>query len=256
MGEPRLNQWYGWVPDLPDRRDLRYSVPMRVAAALPPKADLTPNCSPVFDQSEIGSCTANAIAAAHMFEEMKQGETPALVPSRLFIYYNERETEGTVDSDSGAQIRDGIKSVATQGVCDETLWPYDITQYRTTPPPACYQQALKHEALTYYSVNQNLADMKGCLAAGYPFVFGFSVYEGFESEEVAKTGTLQMPGPSERQLGGHACLCVGYDDSTSRFTVQNSWGTDWGQHGFFTIPYAYLADNNLADDFWTIRMVM
>jgi C1A family cysteine protease len=93
------------------------------------------------------------------------------------------------------------------------------------------------------------------LAAGYPFVFGFTVYEGFESATVAKSGKLDLPTQSEKTVGGHAVLAVGYDDATQRFIVQNSWGENWGQKGFFTIPYAYINDPDLAEDFWTIRVV-
>jgi len=92
-----------------------------------------------------------------------------------------------------------------------------------------------------------------CLAEGYPFVFGFTVYESFESPAVAKTGVLDMPKPQEKTLGGHAVMAVGYDDKAKRFLVRNSWGSDWGLKGYFTIPYDYLDSRNLADDFWTIR---
>jgi C1A family cysteine protease len=95
--------------------------------------------------------------------------------------------------------------------------------------------------------------MKSCLAEGYPFVFGFTVYESFESEEVAKTGKMIMPKKGEAQVGGHAVIAVGY--SGSRFIVRNSWGTSWGMAGYFTMPFDYLLDENLSDDFWTIRLV-
>ena len=97
--------------------------------------------------------------------------------------------------------------------------------------------------------------MKAVLAAGYPFVCGFTVYESFEGDDVAKTGIVPMPGSAEATLGGHAVMAVGYDDASQRFLVRNSWGTDWGMGGYFTIPYAYLTDSNLADDFWVIRVV-
>jgi C1A family cysteine protease len=251
----RSHAWYGWVPDLPDRRDRIYQAPARVAASLPPAVDLRLGCPPVYDQGNLGSCTANAIAGALQFEQMKQKEADVFAPSRLFIYYNERVIENSVDQDSGAMLRDGIKSVANQGAPHESLWPYVVAKFRTKPSPAAYKDAKKHQAVLYQRVLQTLQQLKGCLADGYPFVFGFSVYESFESDAVAKTGNMPMPKPKEKQLGGHAVLAVGYDDATSRFIVRNSWGPKWGQDGYFTMPYAYMTDENLADDFWTIKQV-
>jgi C1A family cysteine protease len=95
--------------------------------------------------------------------------------------------------------------------------------------------------------------MRSCLAEGFPFVFGFTVYASFESAKVANTGVVPMPVLAEKVLGGHAVLAVGYNDKQKRFLVRNSWGTGWGMSGYFTIPYAYLTDSNLADDMWTIR---
>jgi C1A family cysteine protease len=218
-------------------------------------ADLRSKCPPVYDQGQLGSCTANAIAGAIQFNRRKQKLKPDFVPSRLFIYYNERVMEHSVQSDNGAQIRDGIKSVAKQGDCPETDWPYDPSKFATKPSATAYKDALKYQALQYQRVPQVLNQLKGCLASGYPFVFGFSVYDAFESDVVAKTGVLTMPGPKEKLLGGHAVLAVGYDDTKQVFIVRNSWGSSWGIKGYFTMPYAYLTDSNLADDIWTIRLI-
>lgn len=246
---------YGWVPDLPDARDHLYSAPISRIGPLPPKVDLRSACPPVYDQGQLGSCTANAIGAAIQFDRLKQKLKPDFVPSRLFIYYNERVIENTVPIDNGAQIRDGIKSVATVGACDEKLWPYDIAKFAKKPPQKAYQAAAKTKAASYCRVARILTQMRGCIASGFPFVLGFTVYEGFESDAVASSGILNMPEPSEKPLGGHAVLAVGYDDSSQRFIIRNSWGTAWGQAGYFTMPYTYLMDENLSDDFWTIRLI-
>jgi C1A family cysteine protease len=224
-------------------------------AALPSKVDLRPECpKTVYDQGQLGSCTANAIAGALEFDRIKEG-LPDFTPSRLFIYYNERVMEGTVGTDSGAQIRDGIKSVGSVGAPPETDWPYDIKEFAMKPPQKAFTDAPLDKAVQYQSVAQVQAQMKGCLVSGYPFVYGFTVYESFESTQVAQTGVVPMPASGEKVLGGHAVLAVGYDDGSQRFIVRNSWGPGWGMAGYFTVPYAYLTDSHLSDDFWTIRLV-
>ena len=252
---PRKIQGYGWIPDLPDQRDHLFLAAPELTQSLPPSVDLRPQCPPVYDQGRLGSCTANSIAAAIEFDLMKQRGAQVFTPSRLFIYYNERDMEGTVNSDSGAQIRDGIKSVANLGDCNEDLWPYDITKFTEKPPDSCYQAALQTKVTSYQRINRDLNQMKGCLAAGYPFVLGFSVYESFESPEVARSGQLSMPQPGEQLIGGHAVMAVGYDDGGQHFIIRNSWGPKWGMQGYFTMPYPYLTQRNLSSDFWTVRMI-
>jgi C1A family cysteine protease len=221
---------------------------------LPRKVDMRSKCSPVEDQGQLGSCTANALVGALEFLELKDGAQFADL-SRLFLYYNERVIEGTVDQDSGAFIRDGIKSLAKQGVCTEPEWPYKISRFTKKPSRDCYRAAKKHRILSYHRIT-TVDEMRNCLAEGFPFVFGFTVYDAFESAAVAKSGVLNMPGPKEKMAGGHAVMAVGYDDAARRFVIRNSWGSDWGQKGYFTMPYDYLSpDNNLADDFWTVRIL-
>ncbi len=210
---------YGWLPDLPDHRDYLFGVRRPLVQALPPSVDLRALCSPVEDQGQLGSCTANALAGALEFLE-KKDKVPFSDLSRLFIYYNERVVEHTVKADSGAQIRDGIKTLASQGVCSEKLWPYTISKFAVKPTTGCYADAKKH-LITTYARLQTLDDMRSCLASGYPFVFGFTVYESFESTPlVAKSGIVPMPGPTERTLGGHAVCAVGYNDAKKRFIVE------------------------------------
>jgi C1A family cysteine protease len=245
------NHHYGWVPDIPDHRDYLFAAVYRAPKKLPPVIDLRPTCSPIEDQKTLGSCTANALAGALEFLERKDG-VPFTDLSRLYIYYNERVIEHTVASDSGAQLRDGIKTLCKQGVCSEKKWPYKISKFKTKPSPACYTEGATH-IITSYQRILTLNDMRSCLAAGFPFVFGFTVYESFESSDVARTGVVPMPAKGEPVLGGHAVVAVGYSDADKRFLVRNSWGTKWGQAGYCTMPYAYLDDANLAGDMWTIR---
>ena len=252
---PSAHGGYGWIRDLPDDRDFVYGAPLiRFPQGLPPSVDLRSECPPVYDQGQLGCCTGNGIAGAIEFDQRKQG-TREFTPSRLFIYYNERVIEGTVDHDSGAQIRDGIKSVAKLGAPPETDWPYDITKFADRPPPQAYTDAKQDLVTAYSRVVQDITQMRGCLAAGYPFVLGFTVYESFESQTVAQTGIVPMPGTAEAVLGGHCVVAVGYDDNKRLFTIRNSWGTDWGLSGYCLMPYEYLINPPLASDFWTIRSV-
>ena len=169
-----------------------FSTPKATLRALPPRVDLTRACPAVYDQGDLGSCTAQAIAAALQFDQIKQAQTDVFVPSRLFIYYNERAIEGTVETDAGAMLRDGIKSVARHGAPHESIWPYVIARFKRTPAAAVYADAALHQALVYQRVEQTEPQLRGCLASGYPFVFGFSVYESFESARVTTTGVVPM----------------------------------------------------------------
>ena len=247
----RALSWYGWIPDLPDQRDHLYARVHAVPRKLPEKVDLRAQCPAIENQGQLGSCTANALAGALEFLERKQ-QQPVVDLSRLFIFYNERVIEHSLKRDSGAMLRDGIKTLAKQGACAEKSWPYVIKKFATKPTAMCYTQAKLHTISSYQRLSTT-QEMRACLAAGFPFVFGFTAYASFESAATARTGTVSLPKPRERAIGGHAVCAVGYDDTVQRFIVRNSWGAEWGKKGYCTMPYAYLADRNLSDDFWTMR---
>ena len=246
---PKQIKKYGWHPDLPDHRDHVYSAARPIE--LPKKTDLISECPEIYNQGSLGSCTANAIGALYEFVQRKETEA-FFMPSRLFIYFNEREMEGTIPVDAGAKIRDGIKSVSKIGVCPETDWPYDIKKFSKKPSTDCYTEASEHKVIAYKRIEQTLNQLKTCLAEGYPFVFGFTVFESFETPEVAKSGIVPMPSKTEKSLGGHAVTCVGYDDDKQAFLIRNSWGKNWGIDGHCWMPYE-LVTSNLSSDFWTIR---
>jgi len=243
-----------WKPDLPDHRDHRYVKVKPWYRRFPARVDLRAQCPPIVDQGQIGSCTANAIAGALGFLEIAKDpafQFSSFEPfSRLFIYWRERVMEGDPMQDAGAMIRDGVASCFQKGACREKTWPYDANKLFTTPSQPCYAEAYGHKLTKYMRLNNlNLTELLDCLAAGFPFVFGISVFASFFM--TGRDGMVPAPyGPLE---GGHALLCVGYDLASQRFIVRNSWGTGWGDQGYCYIPFGYLTNMNLADDFWTLR---
>jgi len=249
----------GWLPDVPDQRDIIFRpAVLPKLELLPDEIDLRAACPAIYNQGQLGSCTANAIGAAFDFDRHKEGGG-FMMPSRLFIYYNERDMEGTVATDAGASLRDGIKSLKTIGVAPEREWPYDIARFTEKPSAQCYTDAEKNQALQYQRIttphDSPLSDMFACLQEGYPFVTGISVYESFESDETARTGIIPIPAPHEKLLGGHAVLVVGYRRTEEQFICRNSWGTEWGDQGYFYLPFGYLADKGLANDMWVVKTV-
>lgn len=271
---------FGYIQALPDIRDLIYE-PGRLTlsraevaagqefntAKFPRMLDLRDKYDkkyPIMDQGDLGSCTGFSIASLLIYNNIKQNvedSTPIndmdkFMPSPLFIYYNERVAINTVTSDSGAVIRDGIKSVVKLGACRESYWPYQIQKFTDKPNTQAYTEAKKHQAILYFKINNfDINNLKAVLVEGYPFVFGFSVYTSFMSSQVAKTGIVPLPKTNENLLGGHAVICVGYDDTRQVFICRNQWGVDWGDKGYFYMPYSYLTNTNLASDFWVIKRV-
>jgi C1A family cysteine protease len=204
-----------------------------------------------YNQENTNSCSSNALSSILSFILQRQGLYSYPI-SRLFIYYNERNMEGHVLEDSGAEIHDGVQVLNTIGVCNETEWVYDISKFTIKPDESCYTNALVHKTSAYRPIQQDLSQLRLALIAGFPIVFGFSVYESFESPDVAKTGNMPIPQPTEKCLGGHAVAAVGFDDTRKVFIVRNSWGASWGDKGYFYMPYAFITNPDMTSDFWTI----
>lgn len=255
---------YNARPSVPHKAARKFGqVGLMERFLLPVAVDLRKSCSPIFDQGQIGSCTGNAIAGALEYLELRElkkkspdrevfdTEMFASV-SRLFIYWNERSLEGDTNADSGASLSNGIQAVNRWGICREALWNYNADLLFQKPTEQAYSEAYHHKGIIGYQID-NIGQMKSCLAGGNPFVFGISVWSSFESASVAEVGVVPMPDEyTESQLGGHALLCVGYDDSKQAFIFRNSWGTSWGIAGYGYLPYDYMTDSSLAWDMWTI----
>lgn len=246
----------GWKPSLPDIRDYRHSF-RNIEVA--PEVDLRKSgfLPDIWDQGQLGSCTAHGSSAAYSYDLAKQGLDKNFEPSRLYVYYNTRVIENTVSEDSGATITDAIKSINRYGCPIESDWQYNISQFAVKPPQKAYSDGTLREAVKYARVNQTLNDMQACLTSELPIVIGFTVYESFESDTANNTGDIPMPSSKEQVLGGHCVLVVGYTERNGQpvWIARNSWGTDWGDSGYFYFPQAYLLDSNLADDFWTVQSV-
>lgn len=244
----------GWLPDLPDPRDHKWATSPPIAQALPDNVDLRENMPPVVDQLQLGSCTANTHCNAVDYQRKKQGLS-FLRGSRLFHYFNTRTLEGTVNSDSGASIRNTIKAGVEWGTSFETCWPYDITKYREKPKQECYDVAIQHQTLEYMRVEQNMQEIMGCLASGFVIQCGIMVYRQYE--QVGPSGIINMPNMNEAPLGGHSQLLCGYYKDTQegvKVISQNSWGSNWGERGYCYIPIGYLTNVQLSGDFWAIKL--
>jgi C1A family cysteine protease len=228
-----------------DKRDFQLKIEKLVA--IPPIVDLRQYCPFVFDQGNLGSCTANAGVAARMMLDKLN-----ILLSRLFQYYNERKIEGDIGQDNGAQMRDIGKAIQKYGICLDSIWSYKITKFAKTPSVNAYKTATDYKIGSYYAI-PDLNGIKQFIATNQqPVLIGIDVYSSFESSSVAKTGIIPMPKRNEAKLGGHAIIAVGYDDTKSQVICRNSWGISWGDYGYFYLPYAYFA-NGYAYDFWVLQ---
>ncbi|MEG0546378.1 MAG: C1 family peptidase [Oscillospiraceae bacterium] len=243
---------YELKPQKEDYRD--YKITFGVLKETPVKVDLRNICPRVFDQGALGSCSANAGVAARMI--MSNVKPPL---SRLFLYYKERELEGTTGEDSGATMRDVCKALKKYGVCKEIFWRYNIENFAKKPRLIPSILALRFRISSYMSFDgdqnpDNISQVKQYLfLKNQPVLVGVQVYESFESEIVSSTGFIPIPNEKKEQLlGGHAMLIVGYDDKIQSFIVMNSWGNSWGDNGYGYLPYDF-ARLNYAFDFWVIE---
>ena len=254
--EKKIKKQLGWKQEPFDERDKPLTFSALKAEELPPLVDLRHGFGSVYDQGSLGSCTANAICSAFEYNQRRQG-LDAFEPSRLFVYYNERKMEGTINQDAGAYIRDGMKTINKEGVASEKFFPYVnvMRTFKKAPTVQANKDGLYHRSVRYSRVNhRNLNEIKTALSKGHPITFGFLVFQSFYSN-AWNIKTEVMPSPSGNRLGGHAVLLVGYDDSKQAFIVRNSWGTRWGNNGHFMMSYKFTTSSNCSD-FWVLETIV
>ncbi len=232
---------------------------------LPKKFDLVSLCPKPYDQGQLSSCTANAICASYKILETDK----TFEPSRMFLYYKERLLEDLTDApinDSGADAKDGVDFISKYGICPESDWSYIEGNVDVAPPTTCDTDALNHKITSYSIIDNNdpsslHRSIRSAIYGGHSVLLGMSVYESFMSEEVAANGIVHYPSclnfddpndPFDKYIGGHEVLIVGYNDAAKTYKCLNSWGENWGDKGFFTIPYSYIHEPQLAQEFVVI----
>lgn len=256
--DPTSNRKFGWLPDLPDHRDHIYKPP-RHAVALPSSYSLADAAPFIFDQGQLGSCTANAVLTLVGMTQLEQQPANKLLGSRLALYYWTRVAQGTPNQDSGASIRGTMQQLSKVGICQEKTWPYVTNRFKQKPSAEARTEEAKHrlEGTEYARVNQTVEDLKATVYAKNAIAFGFTVFESFMSKQTARSGVMTMPQRNERQEGGHAVAMIGWDDAREAFVCKNSWGGNWGVNGgLFYMPYKFATSRNYASDFWTLNKVV
>ena len=250
MITPNSRKGMGWIPDLPDFRDHKMSLKKKKVFH---DVDYRPSMPPIYDQEQTSGCVAHGIAAA-IQHRRKIENLPDFEPSRLFIYANGRIIENELNKDDGIEIRDGIKAVAAQGAPDEKYWPFDVNKLLLKPSDEAYKMGLTDIVSEYQRLDVDETSFLTALDAGYPVVFGITLYDSFDGDAVAATGVVPMPSKNENVVGGHCMLAVGVKIEEKMFIVRNSWG-DWGDKGYCYIPFDYMLNTNLVDDCWIIKVV-
>ena len=255
-----MQRIYGSKRDVSDDRDVikRYG-----ESPSDKKHDLIKYIQRVYSQGGLQSCTSNAICGAYGLELMRQARQSNNTfqyfdSSRLFLYYNSRLNSGTTDQNVSVSFRDAFKAMKKYGVCTETLWPYDELKFSKKPLSTCYQNGLGNSIVRYTRLEQHIDQFRACLKGGYPFTVGFEVYSSFSDLDNNTTGVMPMPTEEEVELESptlHAVLAVGYNDYARCITILNSWGSSFGDNGYFYMPYDYILNTGRAYDFWKIEEV-
>jgi C1A family cysteine protease len=240
-----------WIPDYPEYSDKIYNTPIK-NLLVHAYVDLRMNCPGICDKKNINSSVAHAICYVYEYNIIKYDINNIFIPSKLFLYYNQRLIKKTQEYDSGASIRDGLRILDTIGICSEVDYPYNDNELYTKPSEEIYEASFKNKGIEYFKIIPTIVNIKSLLQDKIPIIFGYSVYINFENQ-VIEDNTIKLPKNTDKFIGGDCGVCVGFDDLKKLFIIMNCKGVEWGDKGYFYMPYSYVLNNNLCNNFWIIK---
>tara|TARA_B110000208_G_C11799546_1_gene441260 strand:- start:2051 stop:2863 length:813 start_codon:yes stop_codon:yes gene_type:complete len=243
---------YGWIPDHPNYNDNTYDAPIK-NLLINRKIDLRLNCPGICNRKNIGSSVAHAICYVYEYNIIKHDMNNIFIPSKLFLYFNQRLLKHTQEFDCGSSIRDGLSILDKIGICSEVVYPYDISLIYDKPSDEIYEEASHNKGIEYYKIKPIITNIKTLLQDSIPIIFGFGIYSSFENQVSDNGFTIKIPQENEKFIGGSCGVCVGFNDEKQAFIIMNSKGVEWGDKGYFYMPYLYLTNNNLCSNFWIIK---
>lgn len=258
-----LNYSFGWKPDLPDIHDKFYQFDK---VEFTPdvdtdsdsdsetdegfkieKIDLRDQFPPVYDQGSIHCSVPCSILSVYCFFTNKTNPEEEYIPSRMHLH---QLTSLIESNDRSLSIKNTLHILEKVGTVSEDIigfgeYPDQDERFigiETKPP----------KLIKYRKVEQSKEQFKRALDAGYPIIFGMSLYSSALTEGTFKTGEIKMPTKSDQVVGGISMVLVGYDNKKKHWIVRNNWGKQWGDKGYGYIPFSYLINPQLANSFWVI----
>lgn len=238
---------YNCYRDSLDQRDIIRSYN---SEPLEKHIDLRPHCPGIY-VSKLNDSVTSSLAAIYEYYKILEDKNFIDIPSRLFMYYNERQLLNTIPQDSGSQIRIGLRAMNKFGVSMEKFWKYDTYNLTIKPPDKCYN--ISDKLIIYYRLDQTLNTLKQSLIKKKPFVFGCCIYKDYLLSAL-NGGTILLPKEDEEVIDYISFMCVGFDDNKGCFIIRNNRGLSWGDKGYGYIPYDYILNKNLSTDFWSFEI--
>jgi hypothetical protein len=241
---------FGWRKDPRDPRDLLWRRLFKVPRILPERVDLRDRAGPVRNQLNEGSCVGFAAMALKNWWEKAQKDYPGKqggISPRCC--YNGAKWIGGYLSQEGAYLRDALKFLKKYGTCTEAEWPYVPVADRTVSPlDRVKPEQLEPWKIVSYVRLGSVDEVLHALASESPVFIGTPWFRNWLN--VGRDGKL--PPADGKVVGGHATLLLGYDMKEHRFIGQNSWGTQWGDRGFYYMLMSDVEGYFAESDFWTV----